>query len=240
MKRSIVNKVMVNWAASFLSVVLLLAMLTVPAMAYVAANQVVSSSIKDGSILNRDIRGNVISSSRIKDGTLLNRDIDENVISSSRIRNGTISDSDLSRKKAYLSIPVAAMSPTIDNYDYGKGTRLFLVNGSNGFFLAPVWLPQGARITKLRYNCLDNGGVYTKARLYRVATSDPNSSSLLAEASTISLANSPSWRVLTDGTITNPAVNNNSYAYVVEVFLGGPGPDTLEASTVVIEYTYKR
>jgi len=262
---------MVNWAASFLSVVLLLAILAVPAMAYIAANQVVSSSIKDGSILNRDIRQNVISSSRIKNNTILNRDIHENVISSarirdnailnrdikqnvissSRIRNGTIQNIDIapgaaisdskigySTKTSYLSIPVSELSPTREDHDYYKGPSLRIESGS-GAFWAPIQLPHGAVITKLRYNAYDDSSsYYTYAKLYRISNFNPNTSNEIAELTTLPTANLSSWRPLSTNTISYATVDNNNYAYAVQVYLSGPSTNTLLAGNTVIEYTY--
>ncbi len=66
MKKKVLNKLVVNWAASFLSVVILLSMAAAPALALMAANSVNSSSIVDRSIQTRDIKRNTINSSRIR------------------------------------------------------------------------------------------------------------------------------------------------------------------------------
>ncbi len=90
-----VHRLAINWAASFLSAVILLSMVATPALAYVAANQVVSSSIKDGSILNRDIKQNIISSSRIMNYTIRKQDIHSGSINTYKILDGSILGRDI-------------------------------------------------------------------------------------------------------------------------------------------------
>ena len=270
LRKKVVNKLMVNWVASFLSVVLLLVILAVPAMAYVAANKVVSSSIKDGSILNRDIRQNVISSSRIKNNTILNRDIHENVISSarirdnailnrdikqnvissSRIRNGTIQDADISgsaaisdskinysNKTGYLSISAAALRPGHYAAQYeNSGHNLRIFNSAYKDYQAPVYLPHGATVTKLRYYFKDNAvtqDAYTRATLRRTS----NYQEIKQMARTGRSEDSTSWQKLEASSINYAAINNRDYTYDVHVELRYASAD-LRAGNIVIEYTY--
>jgi len=249
MKRKSVRKVLVNGTAYLFSVVLLLSMVAAPVIASVSANSVGTYHIKDNSILNKDIRPNKISSSRIKNNTILNRDIHANVISSSRIRNGTIANADISgsaaisdskisysTKTGHLSIPVAELSPAREYYDYYKVNSLYMDTGL-GWFYAPVQLPQGAVITKLRYNAYDNtGSYYTSTWLYEISNSNPNHSNEMAKLTTQSTANSSSWRPLSTTTISYATIDNKNYAYALAVYLGGPG--SLYAGNIVIEYTY--
>ncbi len=233
-------------------------MVAAPALALVAANSVNSSSIVDSSILTRDIKRNAINSSRIRDYSIRKEDIHSgsinkykltsNSVNTYKIEDGTIKNADISGsaaisdskinysiKTGYLSIPVAELSPHRGNYDYYKANFLFMYSGF-GIFYAPARLPQGAVVTKLRYNFKDSSGPNdTAAKLYRFSNSNPNNTGTMALLSTVSMANSSSWRSLSIAAISDATIDNNNYAYVVEVYLSGTG---VTAGNIVIEYTY--
>ncbi len=278
LREKVVNKLMINWAASFLSVVILLSMVALPALAAVAANTVNSSSIVDGSIKTRDIKRNAINSSRIRDysirkedihsgsinkykltsnavntykiqdGQVKSDDIADRAVNSAKIADNSVTNADISpgaaisdskisysTKTGYLSIPAAAFNPRRETYDYYQANFISMDSGS-GYFYAPVQLPQGAVITKLRYNALDNDGVdYTSARIYRFDNFDAGTMHVMAFLTTGVTADSISWQSLSTTAISNATVDNDSYAYVVEVFLDGSG---VYAGNTVIEYTY--
>jgi len=249
MKRKL-SKGLVNGAAYLFSVVLLISMLAAPVIASVTANSVTSTHIKDNTILNRDIAPNKISSSRIKNYTILREDIHSasitkwklvtGAVTSAKIEDGTIRDTDLSTKKGYVSLSVSAFNEGENGYNFTRSSVLSFTSGG-GWFYANVQLPQGAVITKLRYTAWDNnaaGGQYTNALLRRIPHSDPASYYAMAEATTDGAPSSSSYRIFTDTSITNPAVDNNANSYQVRVYLAGP--TNLEAGNVVIEYTYKR
>ncbi len=279
----VVNKVMVNWAASFLSVLLLMSMVALPALAAVAANSVNSSSIIDGAVRTRDIKRNAINSSRIRDysirkedihsgsinkykltsnsvntykiqdGQVKSADIADGAVNSAKIANGSITNADISgsaaisdskisydtNKTGYLSISPGAFSPESDNTDYYRNhMSLTLDSGSYGWFYAPVELPGGAVVTKLRYTAIDNDdGEETAAQMFRVAHSDQTTDQM-ANAGTFGLGSSPSWRTVSDSNITNPTIDNNLYTYVVRIFFSDPV--SLWGGNVVVDYTYKR
>jgi len=270
MKRKSVGKVLVNGTAYLFSVVLLLSMVAAPVIASVSANSVGTYHIKDNSILNKDIRPNKISSSRIKnytirkedihsgsinkyklmtgavnsvkilDGSIFNRDIANGAINSTKIENGAVKDEDLSTKTGYLSIPPAALNTIIDGIDYARNYELRIISGGPATFQAPVQLPDGAIVTKLRYRAKDNntnGSKYTSAHLRRLPHSNQTLEDM-AVASTQGLVISTSWRTVSDSIISNPIIDNNTYAYYVSVYLADPA--NLWGGNIVIEYTYKR
>ena len=146
LRKKVVNKLVVNWMASLLSVVILLSIVAAPALALVAANSVNSSSIVDRSIRTRDIKRNAINSSRIRnhtirkedihsgsinkykltsgsvntykilDGSILNRDIANGAVNSSKINDGSVVNADISAG--------AAISDSKISYDTTKTGHL--------------------------------------------------------------------------------------------------------------------
>ena len=198
-------------------------------------NKISSSRIKNNTILNRDIHENVISSARIRDNTILNRDVKQNVISSSRIRNGTISNADISgsaaiadskinysTKTKHLSLPAAAFTPMSDTMNYANAGFILLPvspSGSGGW-VAPVSLPDGAKITKFRLDSLDaSSGADINGILgrYNYPASAPT-----PMANVSSSGNSVSWQHPVDNTIAYPVIDNinNNYSVVVSMDTG--------------------
>lgn len=266
MKRKIVKRLTANWAASFLSVVLLLSMAAAPVVASVTANTVgspeiidrsikavdiatgaikkwkladsavTSKKIKDGGIYNRDIRPGVISSSRIRDGAILNRDIRSNVISSSRIRNGTILNTDIAAgaaisdskisyatKTKNLSLPAAAFTPASNNANYANFGYLLMPASpsSSGTWVAPVSLPDGAKITKVRLDSYDaSAGADMDSGLIRFNYSANTPTAMATVSSSGNLA---SWQHPADSTIVDPVIDNINNNYIVMVSAGTGG-----------------
>jgi len=199
-----------------------------------------SAKILDGSILDRDIANGAVNTSKIEDGAVNSAKIEDGAVNSAKIKDGAIKDEGLSTKKGYLSITPAALSAIQDGYDYSKHSTVRINSGTVASFYAPVQLPDGAVVTKLRYSAFDNnGGVleYTSAMLTRVRHSDQVAQNR-ATASTNGLASSTSWRIVSDSTISNPIIDNNTYAYYIKVYLSDPS--NLFGGNIVIEYTYKR
>ena len=152
MKKKVLNKLVVNWAASFLSVVILLSMAAAPALALMAANSVNSSSIVDRSIQTRDIKRNAINSSRIRDYSIRKEDIHSgsinkykltsNAVNTYKIEDGSVKNQDIansavnSAKIADSSItnadisPSAAISDSKISYDTNKTGYLSISPGA--------------------------------------------------------------------------------------------------------------
>ena len=142
----VVKKLVARWAASFLSVVILLSMVAAPVVATVTANSVGSSDIIDGSIRTRDIKRNAINSSRIRnysirkedihsgsinkykltsnavntykieDGSVRNQDIAHSAVDSAKIADGSITNADIAGG--------AAISDSKISYDTAKTGHL--------------------------------------------------------------------------------------------------------------------
>ncbi len=84
------SKLMVNWMASFVSVVLLMSMLALPALAVVAANSVNSRAIINGQVRTPDLAGDAVTSAKIKNGQVKRADIAVGAIVSGRIADGAV------------------------------------------------------------------------------------------------------------------------------------------------------
>ncbi len=254
----VAKKLAARWAASFLSVVILLSMGAAPVVA-VSAGWVTSADIRDGTILTRDIKRNAINSSRIRDYSIRKEDIHSGSINkykltsgsvnTYKIANGTIIDADIAdgaaiadtkikyaTKTGYLSIPIPALTPNYSGYDYAQGSAVLYFNTGRGSFYAPIQLPHGAVLKKLTYAAVDNDASYTSAKIYRSSTSNPDHVEL-ASVSTTGQPNVAAWQQWATSSITTPKIDNKSFSYTVQVYLGGP-TKALVAGPIVIEYTY--
>ncbi len=132
MRKKVVSRLMVNWVASFVSAILLLSMLAVPALAVFASNTVNSAAIINGQVKKADIGMGAVASGRIANravttakirnghvrtadialGAVLSGRIANSAITSAKIRNGTIRNADIA--------PGAAISDSKIDYDTTK------------------------------------------------------------------------------------------------------------------------
>ncbi len=216
----------------------------------IALQAIASGRIRDGAVTNSKIGIGAVGPGRIAIGAVRSGRIANSAITSAKIRNGTIKNADISGSAAisdskikystrtgYLSIPVSELSPLFNSYDYGKGTVLYMLSGSGSFY-APVHLPQAAEIKKLTYATADNTDTaFTRAKLRRITNSNPGITLDMASVDTAGQTNSAAWTQQSTSSIIAPIVNNSSYSYVVDVYLGGP-TTFLAAGPIVIEYTY--
>ncbi len=259
MSKKLTNKPMANWAALFLSVVILLSMVAAPALAYMAANSVNSSSIVDGSIRTRDIKRDAVNSSRIKNYSIRKEDIHSgsinkykltsNSVNTYKIANGTITDADISgsaaiadskisysTKTKYLSVPVAAFSPIYgDTYDgWFAGYMYATSGGSNAFFLAPVNLPHGALVTNVRFILYDDSASSDHwVNLWRILPDG----SMTQMATAVTSGKTTAWQTVDDNTISgNRAVDNSRDAYMIGLRLDGTEQFKIRTRHVIITY----
>ncbi len=90
MKKKAVSKLLVNWVASLVSVMLLLSMMALPALAVMAANTVNSRAIINGQVRTPDLAGDAVTSAKIKNGQVKRADIAVGAIVSGRIADGAV------------------------------------------------------------------------------------------------------------------------------------------------------
>ncbi|GEM_PF-3775690 len=146
--------------------------------------------------------------------------------------NGTLSWTPIT---GYVSIPAAAFVPA-DNYD-SETLNLGALIRPNGAFpenvYAPVFLPHGAKVTKMTAYWKDNDpNSNGTIRLYR--SNFTTSPALMAEVSTSGSSGDGSS---SDGTISNPTVDNAQFTYFVDAYLPTDGTNYVGLYGVVIEYT---
>ena len=225
---------------------------------HIKSSSVMGSDIKNGTIKNADIAaGAAISASKINragfDAVYVNDgagevhadDIALNQVNSNHITNDSIKNADIksnaaiadskisySTKTGYLSIPAAALTPSLNGMTYSSSSYLT----GYGWFKAPVNLPQGAVVQALRYYAYDNSAGYTYAVLNRADWSPSTAENMAQTGNTV--GTSTNWRPTEDLSIGAPIINNQSgYAYYVNVFLSS-NSSALRAGNIRIKYTY--
>ncbi len=237
--RKVISKLAVNWTASFVSVLLLISMLALPALAVVAANSVDSSAIINGQVKTPDLAGNAVTSAKIKNGQVKKADIAvgavasgriaNSAVTSAKIRNGTIISADVnsirdskirySTKTRHLGLSMAAFTPMTNQFNYVNFG--FGMMSESGAFIAPVSLPDGARVTRLRATYIDTSPTGNlQVGLFRYnypGVSRQDMSNVLTSSGT-----SGNWRHLIDNTINFAVIDNVNNSYFVMVTTG-PG-----------------
>lgn len=140
-----------------------------------------------------------------------------------------------------LSIPAAAFRPFEDGYDYQNDGR-YLVHlhspgggTANGWYLAPVHLPQGATITRMTFYFYDDSTSDILAWLQR----SDLAGNYYNMASVDSAGYSAGWGNRSTTTIADPVIDNryNSYWVIWDGPVYGGAGHEASGVTMVIEYT---
>ncbi len=232
MNRQTLKKLMVKGTMTYIAVFSLVLMVAMPALALMA-NSVGTREIKDHSIRSADIRNKAVTTDRIAPRAVKRGKIGKRAIRTEHINYMADSKIRYSTKTGYLSIPVAALTPNSDNIDYSRAQSIRLITGTGGF-RAAVYLPDGARVIKLRYSHKDNSSGITYAVLSRVSHL-ANAANDLGE--TPVSANASAWQVSQDTSIGSATIDNSAYSYYVYVWLSAADIN-LKAGNIVIDYTY--
>jgi hypothetical protein len=157
----------------------------------------------------------------------------ENSFSSDDALDREISETDepipepAATKTDYLSIPAAAFTPR-NNDMYVKNEAYYLTG--EGFFVAPVHLPQGVTVTKLTYYWRNEAPASARIHLsrnYMDGTAEEMANTWINGSVH---GNGVSW---TDR-IDYAEIDNSLYSYFLEL---GVGPD-MRCYGVIIEYTH--
>ena len=210
---------------------------------------VTSAKIRNRTILNRDMRNNIVSSAKIRDGAILNRDMANGIVTTAKIKDGTIGNRDIaagagisdskitySTKRGFLTVPAAALRPVDSSTTYGGSFLNVYATGAGAFtFVAPVDLPNGARVTNVGYDVYDDSSFDSTAYLSRSGAS-PGSAQTMAMVK--SSGSSSLWRTFNDPSIAYAVIDNEVRQYVVSIELRGEAGADLSAGRVTIEYTY--
>jgi hypothetical protein len=153
-------------------------------------------------------------------------------------------------KTKYFSLPSMAFNSenaTTYQNSFLSGC-IFPIGASTGlatYFVAPVYLPDGATVTKLDAYVVDNDATYNVSGVWlwqqpgTVGTTYGNS---VIMANTGSTASSSSViQMLTTSSITNPIINNNLNSYFVRVGLAQSATvGNIRLAKVVITYTINK
>ncbi len=121
-----------------------------------------------------------------------------------------------------LAIPAAAFQPYQDGYDFeNHGRHIEHKHGpgnntANGWYLAPVNLPDGAIINRMDFYWIEKSAIAGVARLQRTELNQGNYQEL-ATIFTSTGSGSPTGGAGSDSTILGGAVDNSRYAYWVIV-----------------------
>lgn len=144
----------------------------------------------------------------------------------------------------YLTIPAAAFEPAAEDYDYqihGRYLKHYGKAGQNvaGTYFAPVQLPQGARITALKYFWMDAGDPGSTAAILYRSLRWTDTVQLVAGVPPSSNTFAPSFGY----SVTYPnyfsidePINNLVYNYFIDLSISGGG-QIVWACGFQIEYT---
>ena len=143
-----------------------------------------------------------------------------------------------------LTIPAAAFHPYEDGYDYeNHGRHLIHQHGpgnslTNGWYIAPVHLPDGVRINTLRFYYFENSSVAGVARLQRTLLGTGNYEELATVTTSIG-SNSNGSSI--DNTIQGGQIDNSRYAYwlVWDLPANAVVGHNVEGQAVKIEYSFQ-
>lgn len=135
---------------------------------------------------------------------------------------------------SYHSISPAAFAPADEAYQYSRlGQKLTPNNSSSSAYYAPVSLPHGATVTKLTFHWNDTDGTFNASISLDRSAFTGFVSTMASAASSGSGGNGST----TDSTVSNAAVDNSQYDYLLGLLL--PSTST-SLYGVVIEYTVDR
>ncbi len=145
---------------------------------------------------------------------------------------------------AVVSIPAAGFRPYEDGYDYENHARhLFhkhdAVGGlSNGWYMAPVHLPDGATVTKMTFYWYRNGTYTGQAILQRTKLGEGTYENLAVAVAPQGTATNGSS---SDTTIAGGPIDNSRYAYwiVWDLPAGATATTGVHGQDVVLEYGFR-
>lgn len=143
-----------------------------------------------------------------------------------------------------LAIPAAAFQPYQHGYDFeNHGRHIEHIHGpgnssTNGWYLAPVNLPDGATIIRMDFHWIEKSGVAGVARLQRTELNQGDYQEL-ATIFTSTGSSALTGGVGSDTSVSGGPVNNQRYAYwvVVDIPASANAANRVLASTVRLSYS---
>jgi hypothetical protein len=126
-------------------------------------------------------------------------------------------------------------SPRTDDIDYFQDATILFVNpGSvDGYFTAPVFLPQGAKVTSVIVYYKDNSTELLQFEMKRLNIYD-NLEELMFSSYT--RGSSSDWRRSINTEIAHPFINNSSFLYYLSVLFSEGKGRILALRAVKIKY----
>ncbi|MCB2224040.1 MAG: hypothetical protein KQH83_07690 [Actinobacteria bacterium] len=136
-----------------------------------------------------------------------------------------------------LAIAAAEFQPVWPDRDVAGEGHMWVTQTDSARLTAPVRLPDGATITRMTVNCIDDtavAGLVVELRRDELASSDGGAT--IAHAQTRDADDAPSMQTIEDDGITEgrEVVDNGTYAYYLLVAIDGGGLKLFDAA---IEFT---
>ena len=218
----------------------------------VDANTVGSEQIIDLSIKPWDIAKGAVKSIKIAAGAVRRGHIANGAVNSAKIADGSITNADVAAgaaidaskiksvtKTGYYQLLGSDFMPEDNGVTYDKNGYFVYATAPAGqsWLVAPVKLPQGAVVTRVRYVVRDNTGS-DYSRVLMIRRDNAMTGQTMVDASTVGIAPSPDWQTIEPNYIDYQVIDNANYAYTVEVRLVGAEDSKLSAGKVIITYTY--
>jgi len=129
----------------------------------------------------------------------------------------------------YISVPPAAFQPEIEGYNYTNTGNALYMNSGSGIFIAPLQLPHGATVTKVKLNFYD-GNVSANIFLYLIRSAS-GSFNLMATI----LSNDNGLDSVETTLIEESGIDNETYSYYLQAAIGS---GSIYLCDVIIEFTY--
>ncbi|MBN1148646.1 MAG: hypothetical protein JXA78_15410 [Anaerolineales bacterium] len=115
----------------------------------------------------------------------------------------------------YISLPAAAFQPMMNGYSYANdGSYLWGQNSSSDTYVAPLYLPHGARITRITFYWYDSDS--SLDGYLRVKCAGDYVYQTLAQLNTF---DSSGFNNTSTTSIGYPDVDNAQYAYYLQAYL---------------------
>ncbi len=200
-------------------------------------NSVVSSSIKNGQVKSVDVGNNAITSSKIKNGNVGNRDLAPKAVSATKLATALKADLDDAAtlggaaptafvKKAdvatrHFSCAGTAWESVFDATVKAVSGSMKYATAGNALFRCSVAIPDGATVTAVNFAVRDTSATFSAdCDLWRTNTVTAIGTETQLATVATGAAAAPGNVRISDTTITQPTIDNDTFAYFVQCDLG--------------------
>ena len=221
MNRQMIKRLAVKGTMTYIAVFSLVLMVAMPALALMA-NSVGTKEIKDHSIRSADIRNKAVTTDRIAPRAVKRGKIGKRAIRTEHVKYLNDSKIRYSTKTKVLTIPGAAFAVA----DPGPNPAYTIYDSYITTFkrvIAPVYLPDKARVTKIEFHMTDRAaGNKITGSLASATDAQAESGARTPMALAATPGVSTSWEHVSTTAITGAVINNAAKQYFVRV-----APDSL-------------